>query len=1203
MEYFKKYFKDIDNWDNEEIQVICPFHNDNKPSASINTEKDLFHCFACNIGLTEQQFFAKVNNLDITDTSKLLNNNIEFQEEISISKAKLWSNEKMLEKLRDLGLTDNIIDTHNLGLRKFDDKEFLSIPIYFNQLVVDIRYYNIYKYQESPKFFNKEVKVGYIFPFENILNNNKLYLLEGEKDTLLALSLGLNAITITGGCKQLPNKEVIDYFKDKDVVVCYDNDIYGKIGTKNIYGKLKDIAKSIKYIDISKEVKEEQEDFSDYIMKYNNTLFDFLMLDELDISSLEIEENKKDLTTIKDTLKDNKLKQLITSQVLVISEYTDTFLIPTFVEFEKMQIGSKKDTMFVGDKKTWEFKDYKGYQLLELIEVLAKDNDVKNRLKSFVDIPYNETGINIKYKDLKTIYKATITDKQVDGSNISLDIYSFEKLEVGYEYLIDYYIFPHPLKNQKLVAILNKKSKTIEEDNYNLNMLKIFQKDGSIEERLDYLYKSAKSHIAKHLNFDIWLMADLVFNSVAEIEFDTLLKGYLDVFFLGDTQVGKAIPLDELVLTPKGYTEMRNIKVGDIVYGRDGNKTKVKGVYYQGVRPTYEITFSDNTKVRADKDHLWKVQDFRQRTKTKDYSVKSTYELIKDLHIFKDNRCNYSIDYVDLIKFDKKELLLDPYTVGCLVCDKSQNKHTLDLYNGLSNDKYIPSEYLLSNVEDRLRLLRGLIDTDGYVDGNRIQFSTSSKRLKEDFIFLVQSLGGSVTYRVKHPKNGKEAYEFYIHFSNSIVPFSSRKHINKYNWNSKHKNLKRYIKDIKYIGDVETQCIVVDNEEHLFVMNNMTVTHNSETTSKLVELYNFGHFLSLKTSTTTGLIGGSAKSDGGYCNTIGAIPRQHKKLVVLEEFSGAKPDFIKTMTDIRSSGIVRLTRVSGELNVNCKLRMLTISNPINDLNGNPRFLETFPNGIQPLMELITSAEDIARYDGFLLIPKVVKTFNPFTTDDDNIEAIEKKYYENKILWVYSRKKENIILTNEVKSYIWEKSQELNELYECNFPLFGVTTPKKLVKFSVALATLLVNTDETLKNIIVTKEIVDYIVELFKKIYSSKLFKLDFYTKEYRSYNNCNDEDINKLSLFYNNNATLLEFLSSVSKTTRGNLNSISGLNMEKFNNIFNKLISDKFIKLNGDYIYPTTKFRKAFNSIDKNINIESVPTYTIDSTLIGDMEV
>ena len=52
MEYFKKYFSDVEQneWGAEEVKVLCPFHSDTRPSASINTHKNLFHCWVCNIG-------------------------------------------------------------------------------------------------------------------------------------------------------------------------------------------------------------------------------------------------------------------------------------------------------------------------------------------------------------------------------------------------------------------------------------------------------------------------------------------------------------------------------------------------------------------------------------------------------------------------------------------------------------------------------------------------------------------------------------------------------------------------------------------------------------------------------------------------------------------------------------------------------------------------------------------------------------------------------------------------------------------------------------------------------------------------------------------------------------------------------------------------------------------------------------------------
>ena len=365
-----------------------------------------------------------------------------------------------------------------------------------------------------------------------------------------------------------------------------------------------------------------------------------------------------------------------------------------------------------------------------------------------------------------------------------------------------------------------------------------------------------------------------------------------------------------------------------------------------------------------------------------------------------------------------------------------------------------------------------------------------------------------------------------------------------------------------------------------------TQVGKSETTGELVKLYNFGHFLSLKTSTTVGLIGGSSKVDGSFCNTIGAIPRQHKRLAVLEEFSGARYDFIKTMTDIRSSNELRLSRVSGELIVPCKLRMITISNPLNDENGNPRFLNTFPNGIMPLMELIKSAEDVARYDGFLLIPKVEKRINPFAYQLVG-EPIPREAYRNKINWVATRQINNVIFAEGVESYIWEQAEKMNEKFECNFPLFGTTTSKKLARFSVALASLLVNVDETYENIIVTKEIVDYMVSYLESIYDDGTFKLKAYADEYKEYSMCSDKDIKDLQDLYARNATLFNFLNGQSKTTRANLSSVSGLESGKFCPIFNKLVARKFIRLSMDNVYPTDKFRKAFNIIDKKFTTDT----------------
>ena len=60
MKYFEKYFSDVDfETGAEEVKVLCPFHNDTNPSATINVEKDLFHCWVCKEGYNEQQVYSK----------------------------------------------------------------------------------------------------------------------------------------------------------------------------------------------------------------------------------------------------------------------------------------------------------------------------------------------------------------------------------------------------------------------------------------------------------------------------------------------------------------------------------------------------------------------------------------------------------------------------------------------------------------------------------------------------------------------------------------------------------------------------------------------------------------------------------------------------------------------------------------------------------------------------------------------------------------------------------------------------------------------------------------------------------------------------------------------------------------------------------------------------------------------------------------
>lgn len=373
--------------------------------------------------------------------------------------------------------------------------------------------------------------------------------------------------------------------------------------------------------------------------------------------------------------------------------------------------------------------------------------------------------------------------------------------------------------------------------------------------------------------------------------------------FFGEEHGGKALSLDCDVLTPTGYKKMRNIKVGDVVIDGCGKKTTVIGVYPQGIKSMYRITFSDHTTIDCSDEHLWEVNYHGAHgISTK---VLDTKTLARDYKSIKGGRnyFKYSIptpiiEDISLVS----DLPIDPYLLGVLIGDGSLNDrgvavslpeddvrqsvedligvwnmelrnsagtcdyricHKDKIPNQYSNiktlrqtlsdlgltcksvNKHIPQEYLFTSVSNRIKLLQGLYDTDGCTGENgSASFSTSSEQLSKDFAFLVRSLGGldMVTSSVGRYKNGDEyvdcnvSYNHNIVFRNGIIPCSSEKHLKRYKPNRVGAYYRKIVK-IEPIEDVECQCIKVDAECHTFIVENVTVTHNTTTALDVVANY------------------------------------------------------------------------------------------------------------------------------------------------------------------------------------------------------------------------------------------------------------------------------------------------------------------------------------------------------------------------------
>src|SRR5512146_3102721 len=262
---------------------------------------------------------------------------------------------------------------------------------------------------------------------------------------------------------------------------------------------------------------------------------------------------------------------------------------------------------------------------------------------------------------------------------------------------------------------------------------------------------------------------------------------------------GKALRLDQPIRTTTGWRAIGDLVEGDAVIGSDGKPALVSGVYPQGIRPMYEVEFSGGEKVICDPEHLWSVRRRWRAGRKNAWETHTLQELI-DLGLDvqrADGRTEHrwAVPIADAVDIKVVSLPLAPYLVGallgdgCLGCstpsissvdaevieraaaglpdsvvakrtaDKRCPTYILSTRRGAPNplleairalgidcgakDKHVPDVYLHSSRTQRLDILRGLMDTDGWLESaRRSSFASASRSLTEAVAELVESLGG-----------------------------------------------------------------------------------------------------------------------------------------------------------------------------------------------------------------------------------------------------------------------------------------------------------------------------------------------------------------------------------------------------------------------------------------------------------------------------
>lgn len=361
----------------------------------------------------------------------------------------------------------------------------------------------------------------------------------------------------------------------------------------------------------------------------------------------------------------------------------------------------------------------------------------------------------------------------------------------------------------------------------------------------------------------------------------------------------------------------------------------------------------------------------------------------------------------------------------------------------------------------------------------------------------------------------------------------------------------------------------------------------SSTAEAMRNMYGLGTFTSLagNSATVSGLIGGSNKTATGYQTRAGVIPQNHRGLLIFEEFGKAPANLIGELTDIRSSNEVRIARVSGTISMPAMVRMITLSN-VKHRDGNARPIAGYPNGIAVVTELVDSAEDVARYDLLVVLSdKGAHHIDPFWEPKT---PFTQEQYRARIRWVWSRTPEQIQITREVGLYLMEQANALNRDFECHLKIFGTEAWKKLSRLSIAIAGMLVSTDDGYENLIVEKEHVDAAVQLFRGIYDNPTFKLREYVLHERQYSQLDDDGIAMIQDIYTRFPQLVQQLEKISRGSKHMLQAATGLGQEELNRALNRLSRGLFIKFDNFDIVPTERFRMACTHLNRNLHVPEV---------------
>lgn len=345
----------------------------------------------------------------------------------------------------------------------------------------------------------------------------------------------------------------------------------------------------------------------------------------------------------------------------------------------------------------------------------------------------------------------------------------------------------------------------------------------------------------------------------------------------------------------------------------------------------------------------------------------------------------------------------------------------------------------------------------------------------------------------------------------------------------------------------------------------------STVVDKLREHYGCGERIDSKRASAAGLLGGVDKDGNRNFLVWGAIPLNDGRMCILEELKGMAVEALAVLTDMRSSGVAEVRKITGG-KTNARTRLLSVSNP-----RSTRKLSEYAHGISAVQELMGSQEDVRRLD---MAMGVCGGEVPDTVINRGSSLVVPHYAtrdlcSHLVSWAWSRQADEVVWAPGAEEAVVVAALRMGRAYSSAIPLVEIADQRlKLARLSCAMAARTFSTDDGIR-LVVRPCHVEVVEAFLHQIYTAPALNYGAFSKMHLAdEQNIDEPSLTRVLQGYGNCGALIETLLEAPSIREQDFMNVSEMPREEANLAIGMLVRCGALRRKKDFYERSSGFTR-----------------------------